>query len=325
MLQRGLHSWHICPHNPWGQVLAVPAYQFITFVLTPSVCTTEDSKNYNNNKDDDILSAVCHNCGGCNCAGCRDLFNAAFVSCWTELSEMQQDELIQSIEQALAIQDIPEITQTLLNLAEFMEHCEKVFIVYLFVHYCTLFFLFAAATTTNSFYYHRSRVHMSQNVHMSLGRDFVRPSSARPVMSHYMWSESRVGFVFFVPLSLLIASIHVAIYSPDFELCHGKHARFEGHFLGDMEFSTVVTGARLVCCQAGEEPQPFYYQLLHNSTGKHCHLLHQFSAVGWSRVATDLEIPGKYGSLFICRTCWKMAAHCSWWACTVKATHLVVF
>ena len=56
----------------------------------------------------------------------RDLFNAAFVSCWTELSEMQQDELIQSIEQALAIQDIPEITQTLLNLAEFMEHCEKV-------------------------------------------------------------------------------------------------------------------------------------------------------------------------------------------------------
>ena len=56
----------------------------------------------------------------------RDLFNAAFVSCWTELSEMQQDELIQSIEQALAIQDIPEITQILLNLAEFMEHCEKV-------------------------------------------------------------------------------------------------------------------------------------------------------------------------------------------------------
>jgi len=44
---------------------------------------------------------------------------------------MQQDELIQSIEQALAIQDIPEITQTLLNLAEFMEHCEKVHVNYL--------------------------------------------------------------------------------------------------------------------------------------------------------------------------------------------------
>jgi len=69
----------------------------------------------------------------CVCVCCRDLFNAAFVSCWTELSEMQQDELIQSIEQALAIQDIPEITQTLLNLAEFMEHCEKVFKTYFYL------------------------------------------------------------------------------------------------------------------------------------------------------------------------------------------------
>jgi phosphatidylinositol kinase/protein kinase (PI-3 family) len=56
----------------------------------------------------------------------RDLFNAAFVSCWTELSESQQDELIVTIEQALNMQEIPEITQILLNLAEFMEHCDKV-------------------------------------------------------------------------------------------------------------------------------------------------------------------------------------------------------
>ncbi|XP_074653906.1 serine/threonine-protein kinase mTOR-like [Tubulanus polymorphus] len=55
----------------------------------------------------------------------RDLFNAAFVSCWTELNETQQDELIKSLEQALTSQDVPEITQTLLNLAEFMEHCDK--------------------------------------------------------------------------------------------------------------------------------------------------------------------------------------------------------
>lgn len=55
----------------------------------------------------------------------RDLFNAAFVSCWTELSESQQDELIQALEQALTWQDIPEVTQTLLNLAEFMEHCDR--------------------------------------------------------------------------------------------------------------------------------------------------------------------------------------------------------
>ena len=54
------------------------------------------------------------------------MFNAAFVSCWTELNDQLQDELIQSLEQALTSQEIPEITQTLLNLAEFMEHCDKV-------------------------------------------------------------------------------------------------------------------------------------------------------------------------------------------------------
>ncbi|GLD45725.1 serine/threonine-protein kinase mTOR, partial [Lates japonicus] len=55
----------------------------------------------------------------------RDLFNAAFLSCWSELSEDQQDELIRSIELALTSQDIAEVTQTLLNLAEFMEHSDK--------------------------------------------------------------------------------------------------------------------------------------------------------------------------------------------------------
>ncbi|XP_017768823.1 PREDICTED: target of rapamycin [Nicrophorus vespilloides] len=55
----------------------------------------------------------------------KDLFNAAFVSCWTELSEGMQKELIKSLEQALLVADIPEITQTILNLAEFMEHCDR--------------------------------------------------------------------------------------------------------------------------------------------------------------------------------------------------------
>ncbi len=49
-----------------------------------------------------------------------------FVSCWTELNETQQNGLIESFELALTSQDMPEITQTLLNLAEFMEHCDKV-------------------------------------------------------------------------------------------------------------------------------------------------------------------------------------------------------
>lgn len=50
----------------------------------------------------------------------------AFVSCWTELTETQQDDFISSLKLALTAQDIPEITQTLLTLAEFMEHCDKV-------------------------------------------------------------------------------------------------------------------------------------------------------------------------------------------------------
>ncbi|XP_075183475.1 serine/threonine-protein kinase mTOR [Anomaloglossus baeobatrachus] len=51
--------------------------------------------------------------------------NAAFLSCWSELNEDQQDELVHSIELALTAQDIAEVTQTLLNLAEFMEHSDK--------------------------------------------------------------------------------------------------------------------------------------------------------------------------------------------------------
>ncbi|KAL4787723.1 armadillo-type protein [Aspergillus varians] len=56
----------------------------------------------------------------------RDLFNAAFVSCWTELYDQYQEELVCSIEKAITSPNIsPEILQVLLNLAEFMEHNNK--------------------------------------------------------------------------------------------------------------------------------------------------------------------------------------------------------
>ncbi|EXJ80982.1 FKBP12-rapamycin complex-associated protein [Capronia epimyces CBS 606.96] len=56
----------------------------------------------------------------------KDLFNSAFVSCWTELYDQYQEELIRSIEKALTSTNIPpDILQTLLNLAEFMEHDDK--------------------------------------------------------------------------------------------------------------------------------------------------------------------------------------------------------
>lgn len=55
----------------------------------------------------------------------RDLFNAAFVSCWTELNDAMRAELAGSLERALEVPDMPELIQTILNLAEFMDHCDK--------------------------------------------------------------------------------------------------------------------------------------------------------------------------------------------------------
>jgi FKBP12-rapamycin complex-associated protein len=56
----------------------------------------------------------------------RELFAAGFVSCWGELDEGMQEQLVRSLEAALASPTIPpDIVTTLLNLAEFMEHDEK--------------------------------------------------------------------------------------------------------------------------------------------------------------------------------------------------------
>ncbi|GMQ01214.1 hypothetical protein CsSME_00047925 [Camellia sinensis var. sinensis] len=56
----------------------------------------------------------------------RELFAAGFVSCWSQLSETIQKQLVRSLEMAFSSPNIPpEILATLLNLAEFMEHDEK--------------------------------------------------------------------------------------------------------------------------------------------------------------------------------------------------------
>ncbi|RKO90751.1 armadillo-type protein, partial [Blyttiomyces helicus] len=69
---------------------------------------------------------ACHNLAGVYYPLARELFNAAFVSCWSELYDQFQDELVRSLELALTSPNIPpEIQQTLLNLAEFMEHDDK--------------------------------------------------------------------------------------------------------------------------------------------------------------------------------------------------------
>ncbi|XP_062021485.1 serine/threonine-protein kinase TOR [Rosa rugosa] len=56
----------------------------------------------------------------------RELFAAGFVSCWAQLNETSQKQLVRSLEMAFSSPNIPpEILATLLNLAEFMEHDEK--------------------------------------------------------------------------------------------------------------------------------------------------------------------------------------------------------
>ena len=66
------------------------------------------------------MCAICH-----PCCPCSELFNAAFVSCWMELMTAQKEDLVANLKLALSVPNIPEITQTLLNLAEFMENCEE--------------------------------------------------------------------------------------------------------------------------------------------------------------------------------------------------------
>lgn len=56
----------------------------------------------------------------------RELFNAAFISCWSELTYELQMDLTGALEIALSSSTIPpEILQILLDLAEYMEHNEK--------------------------------------------------------------------------------------------------------------------------------------------------------------------------------------------------------
>ncbi|CCM00588.1 uncharacterized protein FIBRA_02624 [Fibroporia radiculosa] len=56
----------------------------------------------------------------------KELFNAAFISCWGELYEQYQEDLVRSIETAITSSFAPsDVVHRLLNLAEFMEHEEK--------------------------------------------------------------------------------------------------------------------------------------------------------------------------------------------------------
>ncbi|KAL5111824.1 Serine/threonine-protein kinase mTOR [Taenia crassiceps] len=59
----------------------------------------------------------------------RRLFNAAFMSCWKELRDAEQDDLINTLENVLRLPSSAsqsrEISQVILNLEEFMAHADK--------------------------------------------------------------------------------------------------------------------------------------------------------------------------------------------------------
>lgn len=54
-----------------------------------------------------------------------ELFNAAFISCWLELFDQYQDDLVAAITRALTANQHADLTLNLLNLVEFMEHEER--------------------------------------------------------------------------------------------------------------------------------------------------------------------------------------------------------
>lgn len=56
----------------------------------------------------------------------REIFNATFVSCWSNLPLSNKANLITSLEKALQSSKCPEIVQIILNLVEFIEHLEDI-------------------------------------------------------------------------------------------------------------------------------------------------------------------------------------------------------
>ncbi|GLC61314.1 hypothetical protein PLESTB_001742500 [Pleodorina starrii] len=69
---------------------------------------------------------ACHGLAQVHPSMARELFAAGFVSCWADLDPALQEQLVRSLEAALASPTIPPETVTaLLNLAEFMEHDDK--------------------------------------------------------------------------------------------------------------------------------------------------------------------------------------------------------
>jgi len=56
----------------------------------------------------------------------REMFNVAFVSCWTDLFGDYKEDLTKNLQAALSNNFVPpDVVNIILSLAEFMEHDEK--------------------------------------------------------------------------------------------------------------------------------------------------------------------------------------------------------
>ncbi|KAL3309961.1 hypothetical protein Ciccas_011484, partial [Cichlidogyrus casuarinus] len=72
------------------------------------------------------LRVVSHQLSGISPIVQKNLFNAAFLTCFSHLTEQQQDSLLRTLEKVLMETDQPvEVSQTILNLEEFLDHVDK--------------------------------------------------------------------------------------------------------------------------------------------------------------------------------------------------------
>jgi FKBP12-rapamycin complex-associated protein len=106
----------------WLQWLGVLRNQFIRDSPAPSIrcCAVLAETN-------ETLSKYAHALirSKFNTILLRELFNAAFMSIWTEVRESEQDELTNHLMDVITLCPHPEPKQAILNLAEFMDHSEK--------------------------------------------------------------------------------------------------------------------------------------------------------------------------------------------------------
>ncbi|CAL8095011.1 unnamed protein product [Calicophoron daubneyi] len=106
-LERAWRSSHMASRDDWDQWLKTLTTTLLRESPSPAIRACSQ------------LSAISPVIG-------RILFNAAFVSCWPQLTIQQQDDLINTLELVLRVSDqSPEVSQTILNLEEFMAHVDK--------------------------------------------------------------------------------------------------------------------------------------------------------------------------------------------------------